>query len=162
MPKFNVEQTVIVAELQQLLAEFVRELDLNDSLNAADFYTEDGKFVVGSQTYTGRAAIKKFYADRNERVRTELKSGARTLRHTFLNIAISIRDNDHATVHFTNVNYSGEGKPPVVGLSGPAMVADCRMEFRREADDQWLIAEFVPEPVFIGNDEFTNNFLLKS
>jgi hypothetical protein len=75
---------------------------------------------------------------------------------------VQVEDKNNATVFFTNVNYAGEGHPPVMGTISPAMVTDCRMVFRREADDHWRIVLFAGKPKFVGNDPFVNKQLLKS
>src|SRR5262249_46310655 len=98
----------------------------------------------------------KFYADRNERVRTQQKDGVRTQRHAISNIVVTFQDKTHASVTFTVVNFSAGGKPPIMDLVGPTIVADSQMKVRREPDGAWLITEFPSAPVFVGNDPFRN------
>ncbi len=43
-----------------------------------------------------------------------------------------------------------------MNLVGPTIVADCRMEFRRDTDGKWRISLFDSTPMFIGNDPFLN------
>jgi len=162
MRKFDQETAVIAIELQQIVAEFAHDLDFNDCRGIADFYAEDGTFAVGDYTHKGRAAIRKFYADRNERVRAQHKDGIRVSAHTFVNMRVTAEDKNNATVSFTNVNYAGEGHPPVRGTISPAMVTDCRMVFRREPDGIWRITSFSGKPLFVGDDPFTKASLLKS
>jgi ketosteroid isomerase-like protein len=162
MPKFNQETAVIAIELQNILAEFAYDLDFNDCLGIADFYAEDGAFAVGDFTHEGRAAIRKFYEDRNVRVRAQHKDGIRVAAHTFLNVRVAVHDSSNATLYFTNVNYAGEGQPPVRGTISPAMITACQMVFRREADGNWCITSFSGKPLFVGDDPFTKASLLKS
>jgi hypothetical protein len=162
MRKFDHETAIVAIELQQTLAEFAHDLDFNDCRGVADFYTEDGVFAVGDFTHQGRAAIRKFYDDRNVRVAAQHKDGIRVSAHTFLNVRVDIEDKANATLHFTNVNYAGEGHPPVRGTITPAMVTTCRMAFRREADGVWRITSFSGKPLFVGDDPFTKGSLLKS
>ena len=161
MRRFDQETAVSALELHQLIAEFGHELDANGGLNITAFYSEDCNFLVGGNSFRGHAAVKKFYADRAERVRTQQKDGVRTQRHTITNLRISFQDKNHATLNFVIVNYSAAGKAPVFDLTCPTIVADCRMECRREADGQWRIAEFASEPVFVGNDPFLNAAVVK-
>lgn len=162
MRKFDPETAAIALQLQQIVAEFAHDLDFNECRGIADFYAEDGVFAVGDYTYRGRAAIAKFYSDRSERVRTQHKDGIRVSAHTFVNLHIDIADQNNATVCFTNVNYAGEGQPPVRGTITPAMVTDCRMVFHREKDDVWKITSFSGQPLFVGDDPFTKASLLKN
>jgi hypothetical protein len=162
MRKFDQETAIIALELQQIVADFAHEIDTNGGLNIADFYAADGEFSVGDYTHKGHAAINKFYADRAQRIPASHKDGIRVSVHTFLNMRVVVADKNNASVFFTNVNYAGEGHPPVMGAINPAMVTDCRMVFRREADDQWRIVLFGGTPKFVGNDPFVNKQLLKS
>ena len=96
------------------------------------------------------------------RVAAQHKDGIRVAAHTFVNIRTTVEDKNNATVCFTNVNYAGEGHPPVRGTISPAMITDCRMVFRRETDGVWRIASFSGKPLFVGDDPFTRASLLKS
>jgi hypothetical protein len=162
MRKYDAESLAIATVLQQLLIDFGREADFNDAHNITNFYAEDGILVAGDGSFRGRAAIRQFYAVRNERVRREQKDGMRTVRHTFTNVQVLIEDPSHATLNFGSPNYSGAGIPPVTGLVGPTMFSDCQMKFRRHANGQWLITLFRGTPIFIGSDPFLNKIALKS
>jgi ketosteroid isomerase-like protein len=161
MPRFTPETAVIALELQQIVAEFAADLDSNDGMNICDFYAADGEFAVGDFSHKGHAAIRKFYADRKERMLPQLKDGIRVAAHTFLNVRVKVESASDAIVHFTNVNYGGEGKPPQLGTISPAMVTACRMDFRREADGEWRITRFSGSPLFVGDDPVTKRMLLK-
>ncbi len=159
MRKFDIEKLVTAYELEQLLYDFAADLDFNDSRNVQAFYTEDAVFKAGNNPVVGRDAIVKFYENRNENVRNLQKDGARTGRHTFLNVRVIIEDADNAAILFTNVNYAGEGKAPVTGLVGPSMIADCRMTCKRQPDGNWLFSEFAPSSALIGEDDFMKKML---
>lgn len=153
---FDQESAVSVANLQQLIAEWGYRLDIHGGANVAEICTGDCTYLVGGTTYTGHAAVNAFYAARNERVRTQQKDGVRTQRHTISNLRVSFKDADNASATFLLVNYSKEGPAPALDLTGPTIIADCQMEFRREADGEWRIALFDSQPIFIGNDPFLN------
>ena len=162
MRKCDRESAIIVIELHQLTAEFAHEIDFNSDPDTTEFYTEDGTFAVGDYTHRGHAAIRKFYAEREQRIPGQHKDGIRVAVHTFLNPRVEVQDKDNATIFFTNVNYAGEGHPPVLGTIQPAMVTVCRMVCRRETDGIWRIAWFSGTPLFVGNDPFVNKALLKA
>jgi ketosteroid isomerase-like protein len=148
-------------ELQQMIARYWRELDLNEARNITDFYVEDCAFVAGAHyAYTGRAGVRAFYDARAEVVRGE-KDGARTTRHTYTNLLVSAEGRDHARVSFVVTNHSGGGRPPVTDYTGPTMVADVTMDCRREPDGEWRIARFTGEPLFIGAEPFTRKVVMK-
>lgn len=161
MPRFDQETAASAIELHQLIAEWGYDLDINGGLHVAELCTGDCNYLVGGIAHRGPAAITQFYAARGERVRTQQKDGVRTQRHTITNLRVSFQDKDHAAVSFLLVNYSAEGKAPALNLVGPTIVADCRMEFRHEADGEWRIALFDSEPIFVGNDPFLNASVVK-
>jgi ketosteroid isomerase-like protein len=156
MPGLDQQTAISIVEVQQLVTAWARELDANGGLDIARLLAEDCNYLMGGKAYCGHAAVSKFYIDRVERIRQQQKDGVRTQRHTLSNLLVTIDGASHAKVTFTIVNYSAAGKPPVLNLVGPTMVADCRMECRREADGRWRIALFDNTPVFIGNDPFLN------
>jgi hypothetical protein len=149
------------AELQQFLAEFWDELD-KGGLEITRFYFSDGVFVAGDKTFTGHADIQSFYVDRAERVRTQQEGGVRTARHTFVNLRISLDDNDRATLNFMNITYAGAGSPPVQGLGGPSGISDCRMICERDTDGRWRLRLFAGAAIFLGNDSFVNKIALEN
>ena len=154
MPRFDAQQLAAAYELEQRLYEFAEEMDVNNYANIAEFYTEDATFIAGPNRVTPRSAIVQFYATRNENVKKYQKDGARTGRHTFLNVRVEIIDADNAKIRFLNVSYAAEGPTPAQGLGAPSMVADCVMTCRREADDVWRFSEFAPSAALIGEDDF--------
>ena len=156
MPRFDQQSATATMELHQLIAEWGDDLDITGGQNVTALCTGDCVYMLGGKPHQGHDAINAFYAARNERVRTQQKDGIRTQRHAISNIRVSFQDADKASAGFLVVNYSGEGAPPVTDLGGPTIVADARMEFRREADGEWRISLFDSKPVFVGNDPFLN------
>ncbi|WCT73488.1 nuclear transport factor 2 family protein [Sphingomonas naphthae] len=156
MPRFAKEDAASVIELNQLLALWCTELDMNGGADIASLCTEDCTYLVGGRVHQGHDAIRGFYAARNARVASLQKDGVRTQRHTISNFLYSFAAHDAATVRYTLVNYSREGPPPALDLVGPTIVADVTMEIRREADGEWRISLFDSIPIFIGNDPFLN------
>lgn len=159
MRKFDMEKLIIAYELEQLLYDFAAEMDINNYASIGDYYTEDAVFLAGPNRVEPREGIVQFYKTRNENVAKYQKDGARTGRHTFLNIRVIVDDANNAKIKFINVNYAGEGKAPVTGLVGPSMIADCVMTCRREADGNWRFSEFAPSSALIGEDDFMKKML---
>jgi len=161
MPRYGTDMALDVLEVQQLILDWAHDLDINGGFKVADLCTADCSYQVGGHYQSGRAAVLKFYTDRAERIRTQQKDGIRTQRHSVSNIRVAFKDKDQATVKFLVVNYSAEGKAPALDLKGPTIVADSRMECRRDKDGEWRVALFDSEPVFIGSDPFLNATVLK-
>lgn len=162
MKVLSTEGALVAIQLQQILMEFAHELDRNEGRGIADFYADDGVFTPGDFAFRGRAAIAEFYAKREERVAAEQAGGQRTGRHTYVNPRVEIHDADNASLHFICVHYSAAGAPPIPDASTPSVVADARMDFRREADGDWRITVFDSYPMFLGQDPFVKKMLVKS
>ena len=92
MRKFTIDEMLLAYELEQMLYDFIEELDLGGSKNVGRFYAEDGAFVTPGGSFVGPAAIQAFYDKRNENVVKFQKGGQRTGRHTFLNVRRPSRD----------------------------------------------------------------------
>lgn len=159
MRKFTADQMLAAFELQQMLYDFAYELD-HGAKDVGRFYAEDGAFRTGGINVEGRAGVQAFYDKRNENVKKYQKGGERTGRHIFTNVRVVFDEADagaepaRATIHFTNINYAGEGPAPVQGLGSPSAIADGVMECRREADGQWRFTLFAPKQALIGEDDF--------
>lgn len=161
MQSFDSGTAVIFVALQQRLAEFFDEIDNGMGRRIDAFYASDGVFLVGGRAHTGHAEIGRFYADRERRILAEQKDGVRSSRHVFGNTRIEAAEADRAIASFVLVNFSGEGRPPLFGLTTPTVVADCRMAFQRDEDGVWRIARFESQPIFVGNDPFLNKAVVK-
>lgn len=144
----------LYSRIQQRLAEFFHELDIKLGRDIGRFYLEDGVLVVAGRVHEGREAITAFYAARNQRILLEQKDGVRTARHLSSNLRVVDFDSQRAEIQFVLVYFSGEGKPPLFGMTTPTVVADCQMDFRRESDGVWRIAKFTSQPQFVGDDPF--------
>jgi len=154
MRRFDMEKMLLAWQLEQLLYDFAECLDLRDAEGIENYYAEEAVFWAGPVKIDGLAAIKGFYANRLENVRKYQREGQRVGRHTFVNVRVHIKDDDNASLFFTNFNYAAEGPAPATGLVGSSAVADCRMDARRQADGNWLFTEFAPKQALLGEDDF--------
>src|SRR5262245_5297705 len=140
MRTFTAEQAIDVLEIQQVVSDWGYELDAkmsdDDGKGTAALFTEDCFVDMGQVTYKGSEAMLKFYADRNVRVRAQQKDGVRTQRHGLGQVRVVLNGNGRATATFLIMNYSGEGKPPMIDPKGspttPTIVTDVRFEFRKD------------------------------
>jgi len=154
MRKFDQTAATDAFELNQMLVDFWHELDVHGGRKATQFFTEDCVVEIGAYAYTGHAAMKKQYDDHAEAVRA--MAGGREQRHTVSNFRVSFPEKDRATVSYIVVNFSAQGKAPVVNASTPTLVTDCRWECRRGTDGQWLVVQFSGTPIFLGNEPYLN------
>lgn len=161
MRELDAETVAIVTTLQQMLYAFGHTIDARYGEGIAEFYAEDGTFVLGDNAYRGRAAITAFYEAHGRRIREEQRDGARQVLHAFVNVRVAVQDRDHATLDFFNINYSAEGARPVAGAIAPNMIVECHMACRREANGHWRIAEFRSVPQFVAGEGFVNRLLAR-
>ena len=139
MAKFNMEQAVAVAAVQQLINDWARELDVNNGLHIAGLVTADCTYTVGGATRQGRAAVEQFYQERLKRLSAQ-PEGVPTQRHTLSNLRVSFRSADEVSITFSLVYFTTAGMASGLKHADPAAVADVRMDCRREADGHWRIA----------------------
>jgi hypothetical protein len=159
MPRFSPQTALDAFELQQLVTAWCRELDDNHGLNATRFFTEDCVVDAGHISYKGHEAMQAFYRGVAEFARATPERGARTTRHTYTSLGISFGGDERATVTFLSFTYSGYGETPVVGATTPNTISDVRFECRRDAQQEWRIAEFYAVPVFLGDDPYLNRLM---
>lgn len=162
MAKFTPAEAASAVALHQLIMDWGHELDMNGGLSIAGILTPDCHYLVGGTAYDGPDAVTGFYTARGERVKNLQKDGVRTQRHAISNLRVAFKSPTEASVTFLIVNYSNEGKPPILNLVGPTIVADCQMDCREEADGHWRISLFDSQPRFVGNDPFLNASVVKS
>ena len=162
MTTANAQWAETFVTLQQRVAEFFDEIDVGLGRKAASYYTEDGVFLVAGNEIKGHDAVTGFYAARETRILAEQKDGLRTSRHGFTNCRLRLDEDDRAHFTFLLINFSGEGGPPLFGLTTPTIVSDCMIDFVREADGVWRIQRFGNAPIFVGNDPFLNRAVVKS
>jgi hypothetical protein len=159
MPRFDPETALDALELQQLVTEWCRELDDNHGLDATRFFTEDCVVEAGPVSYRGHSAMREFYRGVAEVARATAERGARTTRHTYTSLGLSFSGRECATITFLSFTFSGYGATPVIGGTAPNTISDVRFVCRRDAQQEWRIAEFYASPIFLGDDPYLNQLL---
>jgi hypothetical protein len=145
--KFNMEQAVAVAAVQQLINDWAYELDVNNGLNISGLVTADCHYAVGGATRQGRAAVENFYRERRERLSAQ-PAGLPTQRHTLSNLRVNFRGAEEMSITFTLVYFTTAGMASGLNHADPAAVADVRMDCRRDNDGHWQIAKFDSNQTF--------------
>jgi hypothetical protein len=157
---FSPEAAVAAIELQQMVYDFKRDIDLNGGGNATEFFTEDCVVQVAAIAFERHDGVKQYYADRAEMIRTQQRDGVRTTRHGILNIQISFETPDRATLNCLIVTFAGSGKAPIFECTAPVSISDARFECRRDDQGQWRIFGFYGGVVFVGNETFARKAIL--
>ena len=145
--KFNMEQALAVAEVQELINDWAHELDVNNGLHVSTLVTEDCTYVVGGAPRQGRAAVEKFYQERLARLSAR-PEGVPTQRHTLSNLRVSFRSPSEVSITFSLVYFTTAGMASGLNHADPAAVADVRMDCRRDNDGEWRIAMFDSNQTF--------------
>lgn len=148
MAKFTPEQAVAVIEIQQLINEWSFELDVDNGANIASLITEDCSYLVRGGVRIGRAAIAGFYKERMETL-AATPEGVPVHRHMLANLRVKFNSANEASIGFALIYFSTAGVKAGTKHADPASTADVRMEVRRGADGEWLIAKFDSTPTFI-------------
>jgi hypothetical protein len=148
MARFTMEEAQAIVCIQQLINDWANELDVHNGLqNMGDILTNDCVYQVGGVDRQGRAEVLKFYQDRFARLSAE-PGGVPFHRHTLSNLRTTFRSADSAAITFSLVYYSAAGMASGQDHADPALVADVRMDCRRDDDGHWRIAKFDSNPTF--------------
>ncbi|MGZ5829192.1 MAG: nuclear transport factor 2 family protein [Xanthobacteraceae bacterium] len=130
----------ILREIEDLLIDYWNDVDTNWGKNAHEYYTEDGRFSTSIKTRVGQAAIKDFYASRENR-------GERIARHLINNNRITIHDKNKVSSIWVLSLFAADGV--AVLPSKPAiMMADVHDEVVRGPDGRWRYASRIIKPLF--------------
>lgn len=148
MAKFTPEQAVAVIEIQQLINEWSFELDVDNGINIASLITEDCSYLVRGGVRTSRAAVVQFYKERLETLGAT-PDGVPTHRHMLANLRVKFNSANEASIGFSLIYFSTAGVKAGTKHADPASTADVRMDVRRGADGEWLIAKFDSTPTFL-------------
>jgi hypothetical protein len=141
MARFDMEQTMAIAAVQQLINDWANELDLNNGLEIPELLTADCVYMLGATPYHGPAAVGTFYRERLARLSAQ-PDGVPTQRHILSNLRSSFTSADAVSITFSLVYFTTAGMASGLNHADPAAVADVRMDCRREADGHWRIAMF--------------------
>ncbi len=143
----TMEQSLVIASVQQLINDWAYELDVNNGLHIAGLVTEDCKYVVGGVPREGRAGVEKFYRDRLERLSAQ-PDGVPTQRHMLSNLRVSFRSATEVSITFSLLYFTTAGMTSGLNHADPAATADVRMDCRQESDSHWRISAFDSNQTF--------------
>lgn len=148
MAKFSLEEIIAVGEIQQLINDWVYELDFNHGLTIDQIVTEDCSYVMHAGVRSGRREIVESYRQRAERL---TKDGGEIpqMRHLNANLRVAFRDKDNAAITFGMTFYTAEGNPAGARHTDATAVADVWMDCRRESDGHWRISRFDSTQPFV-------------
>jgi ketosteroid isomerase-like protein len=138
---FTIEETVSVAAINQLINDWVFELDFNHGVTIADLVTEDCSYPMASGFAQGRQAIVDAYRKRCDRLSSE-SDGVPPMRHLNANLRVSFVSPHEADITFGLLFFTAEGNPAGTRHTDAAAVADVWMNVRREDDGHWRIGRF--------------------
>jgi uncharacterized protein (TIGR02246 family) len=147
LSKFTPEQAVSYVEIQQLIHDWSYELDVHNGLNIAGLITEDCSYLVRGGIRTSRAAIAQFYKERLETLGAT-PEGVPVHRHVLANLRVKFNSANEAAITFSLVYFTTAGMKSGTDHADPASTADVRMDVRRGADGEWLIAKFDSNQTF--------------
>ncbi len=126
------EELLTRLEIEELNAEFAYLIDHDLSEGVADLFTEDGSYgrATGERS-AGRDAIRESY-------RRRTAHGARTARHIFTNLRLTVESDTRARGTVIMTLFAEDGAPPLP--AEPMLVADYDDVYERGADGRWRYA----------------------
>ncbi len=130
MANFDTRDIAVRRELEQRIAEYWHEVDVNNGAHATDFFTEDCKADLTGLVFEGHAGVRTYFADRM----TKNRNGLRQTRHVISNMRIRPEGLDSATADFIVTSFGAEGPPPQENATLPAAISEATFECRRHAD----------------------------
>lgn len=141
MARFSKDEAVAVAEIQQLINDWVFELDFHHGVNMDELVTNDCSYTMISGAQIGKQAIVEKY---RHRVAHHAEQGEEppAMRHLNANLRVSFLTPDKATITFGLLYFTAEGHPAGMRHTDAAAVADVYMDCRRESDGHWRISRF--------------------
>jgi len=143
----TLEQSLVIASVQQLINDWAHELDINNGLKIAALVTEDCLYTVGGTLRQGRAAVELFYQERLKRLSAQ-PDGVPTQRHMLSNLRVDFRTGAEVSITFSLLYFTTAGMKSGLNHADPAAVADVRMDCRRDADGHWRISKFDSNQMF--------------
>jgi hypothetical protein len=146
--KISAERLALTQHLLALVIDYWHDVDTNWGHNAPGYYTEDGVFDGGRNTYVGRDKIAAFYRWREER-------GARTVVHAVHNFQAFPDGPDRATCHWFLMLYAADGVP-VLPTNPPIQIAYMTDRCVRDGEGNWLVRHRKFENWFQGGIPTTN------
>lgn len=147
MAKFTREQAIVFTEIQQLINDWVFDLDFHDGLNMGELVTEDCAYGMASGLRNGRAEIVAAYQKRLNRL-SQRAEGVPPMRHLNANLRVEFLGPDEVAITFGMLFFTAEGNPAGARHTDAAAVADVWMNCRREADGHWRISRFTSDQPF--------------
>jgi ketosteroid isomerase-like protein len=139
MAKFDMEQTMAIAAVQQLINDWAYDLDFHDNDNIGGLVTDDISYNVGGAVRQGRAAVEAFYTARRETL-DATGTPRPVMRHVNTNFRTSFVSANEVLVTFSLVYWTTE--TPELNPTDVVAVADVWMTCRRGSDGDWKIAKF--------------------
>jgi hypothetical protein len=134
----------VAIALQQLCAAYWLCAD-ETCEGVGDLFTQVGVLTLGSLVLNGRAAIEKFFHQRESQMRTT----GRTTRHLGCNLLVTAVEQGRARLRSVAVVYSGTGELPLPATA-PAGIVDFTDECVQDNFGRWRFASRVARTVFTG------------
>ena len=131
--------------LNRLLNDYWAEVDQNGGNLAHEFYLRNALYAVGNNRFEGTDKIRAFYARRRQ-------FGNSSTRHLIDNLRVYREDPEHARAVGIMSLYRADGRPPILGVKPPSMIADFEAQFALGDNAIWRFRSHLLRPIFVGSD----------
>ena len=137
--------------LYNLEARYWRDVDANDGRTAHELYASECIFRVGDNEFRGQEKIRQFYAWREQRGLSTVRS-LRTTRHLISNFIAEPAGEREARAFGTISFFEASGRAPVMAVSPAILIADLENVCALGDDDRWRFKAHILRPIFMGDD----------
>lgn len=131
--------------LHRLISDYWADVDHNGGSLAHQFYLPNALYAVGNNRFEGLDKIRAFYERRR-------RFGNSSTRHLIDNLRVWREDAHQARAGGIMSLYRSDGRPPILGVKPPSMIADFEANCVQGDNATWHFRSHLLRPIFVGSD----------
>ncbi len=131
--------------LNRLISDYWADVDQHGGSLAHEFYLPNALYAVGNNRFEGSDKIRAFYARRRQ-------FGNSSTRHLVDNLRVWREDAREGRAAGIMSLYRADGRPPILGVKPPSMIADFEARCVHGDDATWRFRSHLLRPIFVGSD----------
>ena len=145
MPTLDADDPGLWYELNRLMINYWADVDNNGGDRAHEFYLPNALYAVGNNRFEGVEKIRSFYERRR-------RLGNTTTRHLVNNVRVFPDDERNVRAVGIMSLYRSDGRPPILGVRPPAMIADFEAQCVLDEEGSWRFRSHLVRPIFVSSD----------
>ncbi len=145
MPRLDADDLALWYALNRLMINYWADVDNEGGDRAHEFYLPDALYAVGNNRFEGIEKIRAFYERRR-------RLGNTTTRHLIGNVRVFPDDQRNVRAVGIMSLYRSDGRPPILGVRPPAMIADFDAQCVLTEEGSWRFRSHLVRPIFVSSD----------